>query len=172
RLFAPVAAALSDFGLFKVAETAFATQVTERKALDPSKWNVLDSSLNGGDPALAWDGDATTHWLTNEVNLPEALGIDMGSLQTLTGIGYLPRQDGERIGLVNRYVFETSVDGTKWETAASGEFSNIVANPILQFVDLGRPVQARYFRFTIEAVANAQNNRSVVSIAEFEVYSK
>lgn len=172
RLFAPVAVALSDFGLFKEATAEFATQITDRKALSASAWKIVDNSLDGGDPALAWDGDTKTHWLTNEVDLPKRLSVDMGSLQTLTGMGYLPRQDGQTAGLVNRYIFETSVDGGRWKAVASGEFSNIVANPILQFVEFGKPVQARYFRFTIEAVANASTNRSIVSIAEFTVYSK
>lgn len=170
RLFAPVAVALSDFGLFKEATVEFATQRTERSALNPSEWNIVDKSLNGGDPALAWDGDAKTHWVTDAVDLPSRFSIDLGSLHSLTGLGYLPRQDGKKTGLINRYVFEISVDGSQWITAASGEFANIAANPILQHVDFGKPVQARYFRFTAEAVANTPNNRSVVSIAEFEIY--
>ncbi|WP_353195510.1 alpha-L-fucosidase [Parapedobacter defluvii] len=172
RLFAPVAVALSDFGLFRIAASAFETQTNERKAVDPSKWNIQNNLLDGGNPALAWDGNKESSWLTNEVDLPNYVSIDMGSLQTLTGFGYLPRQDGEGAGLISHYVFETSVDGNRWEAVARGEFSNIVANPILQFVDFGKPVQARYFRFTVEAVANTSSNRSAVSIAEFEVYTK
>src|SRR5690606_17515969 len=70
RLFAPVAVALSDFGLFKEATVEFATQISERKTLNPSAWKIVDNLLDGSDPALAWDGDANTHWLTNKVDLP------------------------------------------------------------------------------------------------------
>ncbi len=171
RLFAPVAVALSDFGLFNEAKIEFATQIAERKSLNSSAWKIVGNSLDGGNPALAWDGDANTHWLTNEVGLPKSFNVDLGSLQTLTGMDYLPRQDGNEAGLVSRYVFETSVDGSRWEVAAKGEFSNIVANPIPQFVDFGKPVRARYFRFTVEAVASASTSRSIVSIAEFALYS-
>src|SRR5690606_15579704 len=114
----PVAVALSDFGLFKEATVEFAAQIAERKTLNRSAWVIVNNSLAGGDPALAWDNDTKTHWLTNEVDLPQGFSVDMGSLQTLTGMGYLPRQDGKKAGLVNRYVFETSIDGSQWEIIA------------------------------------------------------
>ncbi len=170
RLFAPVAVALSDFGLFKEATVKFDEQVTERKGLNRSMWQILDNELDGGNPESAVDGKPETFWLTHEAELPKGIRVDMGKLETISGMGYLPRQDGNPTGHISRYVFETSADGAKWETAAKGEFSNIAANPVLQYVDLSKSVQARYFRFTIEAVANVIGSRSAVSIAEFELY--
>ncbi|WP_245747709.1 alpha-L-fucosidase [Parapedobacter koreensis] len=170
RLFAPVAVALSDFGLFKIAEVDFALQGAARTRADRSLWRVMAGPLRGSDPVLAVDGKPETFWLTNEVDLPVPISVDMGKLETITGIGYLPRQDGNPVGLVSRYVFETSMDGSDWEIVTRGEFSNIAANPILQYVDFGKAVQAHYFRFSIDAVANVTSNRSAVSIAEFEVY--
>lgn len=67
---------------------------------------------------------------------------------------YLPRQDEKKVGLVGRYTFLAITDGSNWTTAATGVPSNIVTNPILQFVDFNNPVSARYFRFMIEAVAD------------------
>ncbi|MBK1442474.1 alpha-L-fucosidase [Parapedobacter sp. ISTM3] len=171
RLFAPVAVALSDFGLFREADVTFAMQEAAHKRIDPSRWNMVAGGLHGGDPLLAVDGKPETFWLTSEVDLPKSISVDMGRQETIAGIGYLPRQDGNKEGLINRYVFEASTDSTNWEVASKGEFSNIVANPILQYVNFGKPVRARYFRLTVEAVANAINNRSAVSIAEFEVYN-
>ncbi|WP_257670118.1 alpha-L-fucosidase [Parapedobacter tibetensis] len=170
RLFAPVAVALSDFGLFKEADVEFTIAEAERERIDRSTWNIIANGLEGGDPALAVDGNKETFWLTAEVDLPQQVTVDMGNVQPLSGFDYLPRQDKSAVGLVSRYVFETSTDGNTWEVMTKGEFSNIVANPIIQYIDFEKQVQARYFRFTVEAVANAQSNRSVVSIAEFEVY--
>jgi len=170
RLFAPVAVALSDFGLFKEAEVEYAIGETERKAVDRAAWQVVDNGFSGGDPALAVDKQKETFWLTGEAKLPQGITVDMGQSQAITGFGYLPRQDGNATGLVSRYEFAVSADGTTWESVARGEFSNIVNNPIVQYVNFGKEVQARYFRFTVEAVANASSDRATVSIAEFEVY--
>ena len=170
RLFAPVAVALSDFGLFKEAEVEYTLAETERKGIDRTTWSVVDNGLDGGEPVLSVDKRKETFWLTDEVELPRHITIDMGQSQAITGFSYLPRQDGDATGLVSRYVFETSVDGNTWEPVSKGEFSNIVANPIAQYVNFGKRVQARYYRFTVAAVANMSGNRSVVSMAEFNVY--
>ncbi|MGK6352451.1 alpha-L-fucosidase [Parapedobacter sp. DT-150] len=170
RLFAPVAVALSDFGLFKEAEVEYRGSAVERKGIDRSGWTIVDNGLQGGDPTLAVDGDNETLWLTSEVELPQYVTVDMGKTASITGFGYLPRQDGNTAGLVSGYRFEISVDGKNWEVATKGEFANITANPILQYTGFSKQVQARYFRFTVAAVANMRGNRSVVSMAEFDVY--
>ena len=170
RLFSPVAVALSDFGLFKEAEVEYTVAETKRTGIDRAMWRVAHNGFDGGDPALTVDKHKETFWLTEEAELPQHIAIDMGKSQTITGFGYLPRQDGNTAGLISRYVFETSVDGTEWKKASRGEFANIVANPIAQVVDLDKPIQARYFRFTVTAVANASSSRSLVSMAEFNVY--
>lgn len=170
RLFAPVAVALSDFGLFKETEVAYTTQTAQQQRIDRSLWTILESEFQGGEPGLAIDGKPETFWLTDEAALPKRISVDMGRQTPLNGFGYLPRQDQRSPGLISRYAIESSSDGAHWETLAKGEFSNIVANPILQQVLFDRPVVARYVRLTVEAVANAIDSRSVVSIAEFEVY--
>src|SRR5690606_18729433 len=170
RLFAPVAVTLSDFGLFKEADVEYTSGGTERRAVDPTAWQIVDNGFVGGDPLLAIDKRKETHWLTDEVQLPQHITIDMGQLQAINGFSYLPRQDGEPTGHVSRYTFATSSDGTTWNAVVNGEFSNIVNNPIAQYVYFDNEVQARYFRFTVEAVANATGNRAKVGMAEFEIY--
>ena len=50
--------------------------------------------------------------------------------------------------MIDRYRFETSLDGASWTTeVAAGEFANIQNNPMLQEVRFA-PTEARYFRFT------------------------
>ncbi len=171
RLFAPVAVALSDFGLFREAEVAYTAQAAEPDRLDPSSWSILMNEFDGGNPGLAVDADPATFWLTEAATLPKRIGVDIGREISVAGFGYLPRQDRNAAGSIGRYVAETSVDGVSWQKQAGGEFSNIVANPILQRILFDRPVVARYVRLTVEAVANAAEDRVVVSIAEFELYT-
>lgn len=172
RLFAPVAVALSDFGLFKEVNANDAAGEKGRRGIDRTHWQLIDSGFEGGDPALAVDGQNETFWLTSDANLPQQVTTDMGRTHTLTGFSYLPRQDGVATGLVSRYALAASNDGNTWETIATGEFANIVANPIMQYVAFDNKVAARYFRFTVNAEANAPANRTQVSIAEFNMYNE
>lgn len=72
----------------------------------------------------------------------------MGTARRIAGFAYLPRQDWNFRGVVDRYRFETSADGAHWTTQiAEGEFANIQNNPMLQEVTFA-PTAARYFRFT------------------------
>ncbi|MGV3761668.1 alpha-L-fucosidase [Parapedobacter sp.] len=173
RLFAPVAVALSDFGLFKEANPSRPSHsVMERVGVDRTGWRLIDNGFENGDPALAVDGRTETFWLTEGKKLPQQVAIDMGRTHTVTGFSYLPRQDGETAGLVSRFQLTTSNDGNTWETVALGEFANIVANPAMQYVAFDDEVEARYFRFTIDAVAGVVGDRSPVSIAEFNIYDQ
>lgn len=171
RLFAPVAPTLSDFGLFREAQIDFSAQQQERQGLDRSRWTVIESGFRGGDLAMAVDSDLATFWLSDETSLPQQMVIDLGQNHDLTGFSYLPRQDGNPSGLISRYVAELSADGNNWQQASRGEFSNIVNNPVSQYVEFASPIAARYLRFTVEAVANSQGARMPVAIAEFNVYA-
>src|SRR5690606_23067369 len=48
RLFAPVAVALSDFGLFKEAEVIHEAAQAQRNVLDRSEWELVANGLHGG----------------------------------------------------------------------------------------------------------------------------
>jgi alpha-L-fucosidase len=85
-------------------------------------------------------------------SLPESIDVDMGKTNEIKAFTYLPRQDKQAEGTVDRYAFFTSQDGIHWQKAAQGEFSNIRSNPIVQVVSLEQPIRARYFRFTGEHV--------------------
>lgn len=170
RLFAPVAVALSDFGLFREAHVAYEPLEETHRTINPEIWRVVESTLKGGDISSAVDGDKTTLLLSDEVSLPAHVTVDMGQSHSLSGFGYLPRQDNSPVGLISRYRFEVSNDGEQWEKVAEGEFSNVLANRINQVVRFGKKVEARYFRFTAVAVANAEHNRSAISMAGFEIY--
>jgi alpha-L-fucosidase len=104
-----------------------------------------------GRAALAVDGDPATFWSTRwdgTDKSPKAITVDTGATRRIAGLAYLPRQDGQVLGTVVRYRFETSVDGAQWHTAiADGTFANIRNNPDWQTAHFA-PVAARFFRFT------------------------
>jgi alpha-L-fucosidase len=120
--------------------------------LSPRGWTV--TAVDGeksGQAALAVDGNPATFWDTgwNDADKgPKSITIDMGAARRIAGLAYLPRQDGQVLGTVVNYRFETSVDGAQWQTAvAQGTFSNIQNNPDWQTAHFA-PVDARFFRFT------------------------
>ena len=62
---------------------------------------------------------------------PTQMMIDWDTDQTLTTFRYLPPQD-TKDGIITHYTLWGSTDWTNWTKLASGEFSNIVNNPIWQ----------------------------------------
>lgn len=122
----------------------------------PIGWKVMnvdseETSQANEASVHAIDGDSSTIWHTRwnaDQKQPHAITVDMGQVHHVGGFAYLPRQDGTPNGIVDRYRFETRVDGTTWTTnITSGSFANIQNNPSLQEVSFA-PVDARYFRFT------------------------
>jgi len=100
--------------------------------------------------ARAIDGNSSTIWHTRwneDLKQPHYIVVDMGKTNRIAGLTYLPRQDGLLNGVVERFRFETSLDGINWITNIPyGSFANIQNNPSLQEVRFP-PVEARYFRF-------------------------
>ena len=86
---------------------------------------------------------------------PKQMLIDFDSEQTITSFRYLPPQN-TRNGLVTHYTLWASNDWNNWQKLASGEFSNIVNNPIWQTIKFN-PVKAKILR--LEADRMAKGNR-------------
>lgn len=98
--------------------------------------------------------------------------VDMSKSRRIGGFTYLPRQDGNPNGVVERYRFETSRNGTNWTTnIISDSFANIRNNPSLQRVTFA-PVNARYFRFTALCEANGNGWASAAEINVLPVEDK
>ena len=107
-----------------------------------------------------FDGDVST-----VVYLPAGVAgfsADTGEERTFRGFAYTPDQSRWASGVVTRY--RVSVDG---RTAAEGEFSNIVNNPVEQVVEF-EPQRGRTVRF--EALSLAAGDRP--GIAEFSVLTE
>ncbi len=135
----------------------------------PAGWKVVAADSQDISPASnAIDGDNGTIWLTStNTPLPRSLTVDMGTERRIAGFTYLPRQDGNRDGVVDTFRFETSADGNTWTaTIESDRFNNMRNNPTLQDVKFA-PVTARYFRFT---ALREVNGKACASAAEISVW--
>lgn len=142
--------------------------------LAPIGWKVLSvDSQNIDHPAVnAIDGKANTIWQTRESadqTLPHQLTVDMGKEHWIAGFTYLPRQDGDRNGIVENFRFETSKDGKNWiANINSGRFGNMQNNPELQEVEFA-PVNARFFRFTaLRGLGNTPTTAAEISVVPVE----
>ncbi len=76
---------------------------------------------------------------------PKQMMIDFDTEQTISAFRYLPPQD-TKDGTITHYTLWASSDWSNWQKLSSGEFSNIVNNPIWQTVKFD-PVRAKILRF-------------------------
>lgn len=86
---------------------------------------------------------------------PKQMMMDWDAEQTLTTFRYLPPQN-TRDGLVTHYTLWASSDGTHWTKLASGEFSNIVNNPIWQTIKFPA-MKARIIKFDADRMAEGDH---------------
>jgi len=162
-VFAPVSITLSDLGLFAEPTSLKSSQVSERKGLDKQEWKV---NTAGAEAAI--DHNAQTHWVSSSED--PSLIIDLGERKSFSAIGYLPRQDGQSTGVIEKYTYYVSDDGQKWTKIVSGEFANIKANPILQYVALSEKQTAKYIKLVAEQSLGSTQGQPLLSIAEWELY--
>jgi len=144
---------LSELSLFKEPEGARGPQAGPARR-KPAGWKVIASTdgARGAPATSAIDGDTSTFWHTHpmsgELAPPQSFTVDTGKERLAKGFFYVPRQDGTRHGMTDRYRFEGSLDGATWTVLAEGEFGNLRANPQEQAVTFPSPAKLRYFRFT------------------------
>ena len=102
-------------------------------------WHTLNE-----DAHQAIDSDIATYWSTEGL-IP--LTVDMGSEYDISGFCYVPATGEMLSGTIYRYNFYISTDGETWQLCStSGEFSNIMHNPIPYYVHFGTSYKARYFK--------------------------
>ena len=85
---------------------------------------------------------------------PTQMMIDWDTEQTFTTFRYLPPQ-GTREGLVTHYTLWGSTDWSHWEKLATGEFSNIVNNPIWQTIKFPA-AKVRILKFDADRLAEGE----------------
>ena len=82
---------------------------------------------------------------------PKQMMIDWDTEQTITAFRYLPPKN-TREGMVTHYSLWASSDWQHWTKLASGEFSNIVNNPIWQTIKFA-PTKAKILRLDADQLA-------------------
>ena len=85
---------------------------------------------------------------------PTQMMIDYDKEQIVTSFRYLPPQE-TRNGVITHYSLYASSDWSNWQKVASGEFSNIINNPIWQTINF-QPVRAKILRFEADRLAEGQ----------------
>lgn len=158
---------ISEFSLLKMPSAEKARKVDTEgsadKPLDSRAWKF--SGFAAEKAPLAFDGKADTMWHINRT--PSHFVVDMQQSNTISGFSYLPRQDGATRGMTSRYRVELSQDGRNWGVAAEGEFGNLRANPVEQFITFP-PRKARYFRFFSTAALDGVGS----SVAEMKIFGQ
>ena len=97
---------------------------------------------------------------------PKQIMIDWEQEQTITSFRYLPPQ-ATREGTITHYALWASTDWTNWTKLASGEFSNIVNNPIWQTIKFA-PTKAKILRLDADRLADGTR----MAFSDFEVITE
>ncbi|WP_158797959.1 alpha-L-fucosidase [Pedobacter sp. L105] len=169
HVYAPVAIALSEIGLYMEPKIKTESAKKDKNSYKSSGWKVLNPAAEITNPAYALDDNEAT---AAQLMSGNAIDIDFGKVLTFAAVGYLPAQDGSSAGAIEKYEVLSSNDGVKWDKIAEGEFSNIKANPILQRIGLTQPVTARYLRLLSKQAVAGKDGQPQVRIAELSVYKK
>ena len=94
---------------------------------------------------------------------PTQMMIDWDTEQTFTTFRYLPPQ-GTKDGIVTHYTLWGSTDWANWTKLASGEFSNIVNNPIWQTIKFPA-TKVRILKFDADRLAEGDR----MGYGDFEI---
>lgn len=136
NIYAPVAITLSDFGLYKEYNEVFAfDHTTEAKKIKiPTGMARIDQVI------LNENSNTFVAIPKNESLIFNTEG------RNITGLGYLPRQDGKTEGIITKYAVYTSDGNSRWKLLKEGEFSNIKANPVWTRINFDKPVVSRFIK--------------------------
>lgn len=145
-------------------------------ALPRTGWTVATDSQEiaqeNGAAANVLDGDTATLWhtawsSTPPAPLPHQLTVDMGGLNLVSGLSYLPRQASGKNGNIGQYRVETSTDGATWgAAAATGSFDDVNTAQTVAFDSR----IARFVRLT--ALTEAGNRGPWSTAAEINVLGR
>jgi hypothetical protein len=106
------------------AQTALLRVVTANPTTAASA--VADSSQSGNPPSNAIDNNTSTFWHTEYTPslaaYPHSITVDLGSVQPVTGLSYLARQDGCINGTELQYEVHLSTDGVNFQEVTGGSF--------------------------------------------------
>lgn len=151
-------------GLFYAEPLADKNEEIQLSDVPVDGWQVVGGNA---DSRKAIDGDRKTVWRASALT---PLVVDMGNKVEVSGFSYAPSIGEDLTGTIYKYAFYVSLDGQSWtKCEASGEFSNIMHNPVPYFVRFGKTYPARYFK--LEPLSEI-NNKNVVTVGEVGILTK
>ena len=151
-------------GLFYAEPLADKDEEVQLSDVPVDGWQVVGGNA---DSRKAIDGDRKTVWRASALT---PLVVDMGDKIEVSGFSYAPSPGDDLVGTVYKYAFYVSLDGHSWtKCETSGEFSNIMHNPVPYFVRFGKTYPARYFK--LEPVSEI-NNKNIVTVGEVGILTK
>ena len=105
-------------------------------------------------PDIPDSGEKMSSGLHIFFSSPTQMLMDWDKEQTVKGFRYLPPLDSDD-GIVTHYTLWGSTDWTDWTKLASGEFSNIVNNPIWQDLSF-EPTPVRMLKFDADRLSEGE----------------
>lgn len=145
-------------------------QVKAAQIIPQNQMNASTDSVQNGNYAASKsiDGDTTTMWHTQwspkSSRLPHHITFQLSAPYIVSGLRYLPRQDGKLFGIITQYAVHVSLDGTSWGTpVAQGTWAGTSALQEVTFTG----IQARYVRLV--AIASA-GGYAYASAAEINLF--
>lgn len=151
-------------GLFYAEPLADKNEEIQLSDVPVDGWQVVGGNA---DSRKAIDGDRKTVWRASALT---PFVVDMGDKVEVSGFSYAPSIGEDLTGTIYKYAFYVSLDGQSWtKCEASGEFSNIMHNPVPYFVRFGKTYPARYFK--LEPLSEI-NNKNVVTVGEVGILTK
>jgi alpha-L-fucosidase len=127
------------------------------------KWKVLDQEEKAN---LIIDGNPGTWWACPEGSKHEVI-IDLGEMLEIIGFTYLPMQQRWISGFITEFSFSVSLDNKYWQLVESGEFANILNNPVQKSINFPT-TKAKY----IKLKARSTVNDTPAAFAEVTVMTK
>ena len=123
----------------------------------------LAPELTGDIPDSGEKRSSSLHYFFSN---PRQMMTDWDTEQTISAFRYLPPQN-TKDGTVTHYTLWASTDWTNWTKLASGEFSNIVNNPIWQTIKFPA-TKARILKLDADRLASGER----MAFDDFEVVAE
>jgi len=169
---APASPAISEFALFRSVAPVDVPAIvsSDPTVLDTSGWKIVEASAVGAEKLL--DNDAATIWAqpAPAAGKPASVTVALPDAVMLAGFSLTPsRQVMANAAPPKGYVAETSMDGKRWQPAASGEFSNIAYALSTQRIPFDQPRTARFVRLRFAETAVPAQRLAIAGIGGFIV---
>lgn len=167
---APACPAISEFSLFRsVAPVSVAPIVSsDPTVIDTREWKIAGAAAPGAEKLL--DRDPGTIWTVPAptTGAPVEVTLDLGKDTALAGFSLTPsRHVMTNAAPPKGYEAETSMDGSSWQPAASGEFGNIAYALSTQRIAFAQPRPARYLRLRFAEPALPEPRLAIAEIGGF-----